>query len=169
MRAVTGRTHSLREQGGLEMLCETLMKSSVECVTPDESVVSAARLMRDGNFGFLPVCEEYSGRVLGAITDRDIALRLVAERRPLWTRVEDVMTRDVIAGRPEEELEAAEELMAENQVSRIMCIDEDEQVAGVISLSDIAQLDGDHGVRTLELVSAREATALSPLSPRAHR
>jgi CBS domain-containing protein len=151
------------------MLCETLMKSSVECVTPDESVVSAARLMRDGNFGFLPVCEEYSGRVLGAITDRDIALRLVAERRPLWTRVEDVMTRDVIACSPEDELEAAEELMAENQVSRIMCIDDDEQVVGVISLSDIAQLDGSQAVRTLELVSAREANVLSPLSPRAHR
>ena len=50
------------------MLCESLMKTSVECVTPDESVVSAARLMRDGNLGFLPVCEEYSGRVVGAVT-----------------------------------------------------------------------------------------------------
>jgi len=151
------------------MLCETLMKSSVECVTPDESVVSAARLMRDGNLGFLPVCEEYSGRVLGAITDRDIALRLVAERRPLWTRVEDVMTRDVIACGPEDDLEAAEDLMAENQVSRIMCIDEDEQVVGVISLSDIAQLDGAHAVHTLEQVSARESTFQSASIARSRR
>ena len=50
-----------------------------------------------------------------------------------------------------------------------MCIDDDEQVVGVISLSDIAQLDGSQAVRTLELVSAREANVLSPLSPRAHR
>ena len=152
------------------MLCETLMKTSVECVTPDESVVSAARLMRDGNLGFLPVCEEYSGRVLGAVTDRDITLRLVAERLPLWTRVEDVMTREVIACSPEDDLDAAQDLMAENQVSRIMCIDDDEQLVGVISLSDVAQMDGAHAVRTLEQVSAREANLQSPLStPRAHR
>ena len=152
------------------MLCETLMKTSVECVTPDESVVSAARLMRDGNLGFLPVCEEYSGRVLGAVTDRDIALRLVAEHRPLWTRVEDVMTRDVIACSPDDDLDAAHDLMAENQVSRIMCIDDDDQLVGVISLSDVAQMDGTQAVRTLEQVSAREANLQSPLSaPRAHR
>ena len=152
------------------MLCETLMKTSVECVTPDESVVSAARLMRDGNLGFLPVCEEYSGRVLGAVTDRDIALRLVAERRPLWTRVEDVMTRDVIACSPDDDLDAAHDLMAENQVSRIMCIDDDDQLVGVISLSDVAQMDGTHAVRTLEQVSAREANLQSPLlAPRSHR
>ena len=152
------------------MLCETLMKTSVECVTPDESVVIAARLMRDGNLGFLPVCEEYSGRVLGTVTDRDITLRLVAERLPLWTRVEDVMTRDVIACSPDDDLDTAHDLMAENQVSRIMCIDDDEQLVGVISLSDVAQMDGTQAVRTLKQVSAREADLQSPLSAqRAHR
>ena len=80
------------------------------------------------------------------------------------------MTRDVIACSPEDDLEAAEELMAENQVSRIMCIDEDEQLVGVISLSDVAQMDGPQAVRTLEQISARESTLQSPLSaPRAHR
>jgi CBS domain-containing protein len=152
------------------MLCETLMKTTVECVTPDESVVSAARLMRDGNLGFLPVCEEYSGRVLGTVTDRDITLRLVAERLPLWTRVEDVMSRDVIACSPDDDLDAAHDLMAENQVSRIMCIDDDDQLVGVISLSDVAQMDGTQAVRTLEQVSAREASLQAPLSAsRPHR
>jgi CBS domain-containing protein len=145
------------------------MKTSIEAVTPEESVVSAARLMRDGNIGFLPVCEEYSGRVLGTITDRDIAMRLVAERRPLWTRVEELMTRDVIACSPDDEIDAAEDLMAENQVSRVMCIDDDEQLVGVISLSDVAQMDGTHAARTLEQVSAREANLGSPLSPAHHR
>ncbi|HKE44809.1 MAG TPA: CBS domain-containing protein [Steroidobacteraceae bacterium] len=145
------------------------MKTSIESVTPEESVVSAARLMRDGNIGFLPVCEEYSGRVLGTITDRDIAMRLVAERRPLWTRVEELMTRDVIACSPDDEIDAAEDLMAENQVSRVMCIDDDEQLVGVISLSDVAQMDGTHAARTLEQVSAREANLGSPLSPAHHR
>lgn len=151
------------------MICSVLMKTSIESVTPEESVVSAARLMRDGNIGFLPVCEEYSGRVLGTITDRDIAMRLVAERRPLWTRVEELMTRDVIACSPDDEIDAAEDLMAENQVSRVMCIDDDEQLVGVISLSDVAQMDGTHAARTLEQVSAREANLGSPLSPAHHR
>ncbi|HZF25351.1 MAG TPA: CBS domain-containing protein [Steroidobacteraceae bacterium] len=151
------------------MICAVLMKTSIESVTPEESVVSAARLMRDGNIGFLPVCEEYSGRVLGTLTDRDIAMRLVAERRPLWTRVEELMTRDVIACSPDDEIDAAEDLMAENQVSRVMCIDDDEQLVGVISLSDVAQMDGTHAARTLEQVSAREASLGSPLSPARHR
>lgn len=151
------------------MNCSVLMKTSVESVAPEESVVSAARLMRDGNIGFLPVCEEYSGRVLGTITDRDIALRLVAERRPLWTRVEELMTRDVIACSPDDEIDTAEDLMADNQVSRVMCIDDDEQLVGVISLSDVAQMDGTHAARTLEQVSAREAGLRSPLAAARNR
>jgi len=63
------------------MRCEQIMKKNVECVTQNDNVQDAARKMRDQNVGFLPVCED-GKKVVGAITDRDIALRACAEDRP---------------------------------------------------------------------------------------
>lgn len=154
------------------MLCEVLMKTSVECVSPQDSVAIAARIMRDRNIGFLPVCDETSEKVVGTLTDRDIAIRAVADRKPGTTPVEGIMTRDVIACHPQDDITTAEELMAGNLVSRVMCMDEEGQLVGVISLSDIAQMDGAHAAKTLEQVSAREASLYAPVSaarPRAHR
>lgn len=152
------------------MLCDVLMKTAVESVSPEDSAETAARRMRDKNIGFLPVCDRYSGKVRGTLTDRDIALRVVAEKRSLTTPVQQIMTRDAIYCRPDDDISTAEELMADNLVSRIMCIDEDGQLVGVISLSDIAVMDGARAARTLEQVSAREARLYVPLTPPvAHR
>ena len=74
------------------MRCEDIMKRDVECIDPTQPVQEAARRMRDANVGFLPVCDS-SKKVLGAITDRDIAIRIVAEGRPPTTTAADVMTR----------------------------------------------------------------------------
>jgi CBS domain-containing protein len=137
------------------MLCEELMKTDVECVSPVDSIEEAARLMREANVGFLPVCDE-SRRVLGTITDRDIAIRAVADALPGSTPVEDVMTDEVVACSPKEEVEAALELMGENRKSRIICLDGDGRLAGVISLSDIAQLGEVGASDTLRQVSGRE-------------
>jgi CBS domain-containing protein len=136
------------------MLCEDIMKIDVESVSPVDSIQEAARRMRDGNVGFLPVCDE-SRQVLGTITDRDIAIRAVAEAQPSSTPVEDVMTGEVVACSPKDSIDGALQLMAENHKSRIMCLDEDGGLVGVISLSDIAQLVGDAS-ETLRQVSDRE-------------
>ena len=138
------------------MLCEDIMKTDVECVSPADTIEDAARRMRDENLGFLPVCDE-SRQVLGTITDRDIAIRAVAESLPSATPVEDVMTGEVVSCSPKDSIDTALQLMAENHKSRIMCLDEDDRLAGVISLSDIAQLVGDAS-ETLRQVSDREAT-----------
>ncbi len=152
------------------MQCEVLMKTFVESVSPQDSVQTAARLMRDKNIGFLPVCETASGRVVGTVTDRDITIRCVAEQRLAATRVGEVMTRDVVACLPEDEVSTAEDLMGQNLVSRIMCIDEAGHLVGIISLSDLAQMDGAHAAKTLEQVSAREASLYRPpTAPTAHR
>jgi CBS domain-containing protein len=139
------------------------MKTFVECVSPQDSVETAAQVMRARNIGFLPVCDEKTDRVVGTVTDRDIAIRVVAEHKPASTRVAAIMTPDAVACRPEDDITTAEELMAENLVSRIMCIDEDGGLVGVISLSDLAQMDGENAVKTLEQVSAREAGVYTPL------
>lgn len=141
------------------MRCEKIMKWDVECVPPEETVQKAAKRMRDENVGFLPVCDP-SKKVLGTVTDRDLTIRVLADGRAATTPVNDVLTREVIACHPEDDLETAEELMARHHKSRIMCVDRSGRLVGVISLSDIAQHeDAAKASQTLRQVSEREARA----------
>jgi CBS domain-containing protein len=139
------------------MMCQDVMKSSVKCVSPTTTVEDAAVLMRDEGVGFLPVCD-VSRRVIGTITDRDITIRAVAGREPKDQPLEKFMTRSVVACRASDDLVYAQELMSQEKVSRIMCVDELGILEGIISLSDIAQLeDGARASATLRNVSDREA------------
>lgn len=138
------------------MRCEEIMKKEVECLSPKNTIEEAAVRMRDKNVGFLPICDP-SKKVLGTLTDRDIVIRCIATRKPLNTPVEAVMTREVVACRPQDDIQRAEQLMAQYAKSRIMCIDESGKLIGVISLSDIAQFeDATRAVETLRQVSERE-------------
>ena len=140
------------------MQCSELMKTTLITVKPDDSAQVAARAMRDAGVGFIPVCDA-DGVALGTVTDRDIATRIVADALPATTDVDTFMTRDLVACRPTDDVRDAERLMADMQVSRIMCVDESsDRLVGVISLSDIAQLEaGGRAARTLAEVSRREA------------
>lgn len=138
------------------MRCQDMMRRPVEYCKEQESVQVAARRMRDSRVGFLPVCAE-NGRVIGVITDRDIAIRAVADNLPLsGTPVADVMTRQVIACRPEDNVRHAESLMKQNRKSRIVVLDREDHPAGVISLSDIAQTDQRAAAQMLREVATRE-------------
>jgi CBS domain-containing protein len=138
------------------MLCKQIMKRDIACVDTDDSVQAAAERMRRDNIGFLPVCDA-SGRVVGTITDRDIALRIVAEERSPETRVEDVMTHEVIACSPSDDVHRAEQLMGKYKKSRIICCDDSGRPVGVISLSDIAQHESsEQTARTMRRVTMRE-------------
>lgn len=140
------------------MLCEEIMHTDkLETITLDDAVMKAADTMRRRNVGFLPVVDP-AGKVVGTVTDRDIALRLVAEDMPARTKVRFVMTNEVIACRPSDDLNYAKELMAQHQKSRIMCTDGHGQLAGIISLADLAQW-GDGAVDTLRRVTERESRA----------
>jgi len=139
------------------MRCEEIMKRAVECVTAKDSVQLAARKMRDDNIGFLPVCED-GAKVVGTITDRDLAVRACADDKSASkTRIGDVMTREVVACRPSDDISRAQELMSKHHKSRMLCIDEGGKLVGVISLSDIAQHQADAGAQTLREVTTREA------------
>ena len=138
------------------MRCEEIMKRNVESLSPRNTIEDAALRMRDQNVGFLPVCDP-SKKVLGTLTDRDIVVRCIAARAPMSTLVETVMTREVVACRPQDDILRAEQLMAQHAKSRIMCIDEGGRLVGVISLSDIAQIeDGARALETLRQISERE-------------
>jgi CBS domain-containing protein len=141
------------------MFCRDVMKQPALYLSPNETAVAAAQTMRDHNVGFLPICDD-SMRVLGTITDRDIAVRLVADRRPSRTPVWELMTNEVVACGPHDDITTAEELMAEHRKSRIMCLDDDGRLLGVISLSDIAQCErGARAAVTMRMVTHREAHA----------
>jgi CBS domain-containing protein len=133
------------------------MKGDVRCGTAQTTVAQAAALMRDEQIGFLPICDE--GRnVIGILTDRDIAVRVVADGHSANEPVERFMSPTVVACRSDEELSVAQYLMGEMQLSRILCVGDDGQLEGVISLSDIAQLgDGVGAAATLRSVTVREA------------
>jgi CBS domain-containing protein len=138
------------------MRCEEIMKRDVECLSPRDTAEAAAIRMRDQGVGFLPVCDP-GGKVLGTLTDRDIVVRVLASKKPGTTLVEHIMTKEVVSCRPQDDLQRAEQLMAEKHKSRIMCIDDNGRLVGIISLSDIAQhVDGARALETLRQVSERE-------------
>lgn len=141
------------------MLCNEVMKRPVSCVSEMATVQQAARLMKDQNIGFLPVTDG-DGRVLGTITDRDLAIRVLANGVSEKTRISDVMTADIVSCRPEEELSRATSLMARGRKSRIVCVDGRGRLVGVISLSDVVRRDdADDALRTIRAVTDREVRA----------
>lgn len=141
------------------MRCEEIMKRSLRTISPEDTVQAAASIMRDANVGFLPVCEASSGRITGTLTDRDIAVRVVAENQPASVNVGLVMTREVVTCSPEEDLRTAEERMGEAHKSRIICTDESGRPVGVISLSDLAGVESDErAAQLLQEIAGREAS-----------
>lgn len=119
------------------MKIEEIMTPYVRCVKPDVSLVEAAVVMRDMDVGALPICED--GLLVGMLTDRDIALRAVAEcRDPRWTTVREVMTDGVVYIFGDQEVEDAAELMERKQVRRLPVLDREKRLAGIVSLGDVA-------------------------------
>jgi CBS domain-containing protein len=103
-------------------------------------VERCAQIMRDRNIGFLPVVDA-EGLVCGLVTDRDLAVRVLAEGLHPRTKVTAVMTRDVRVCKAKDPLRAAERKMAAVKRSRLVVVDDRRRCVGVISLSDIAQAD----------------------------
>lgn len=137
------------------MRCEEMMSPEVEVVKEGDAVLVAADKMRKTNLGFLPVVDK-DGRAIGTISDRDIAIRVVAEDLPSSTAVWAVMTRGVIACRTVDNVNYAAELMAQNGTSRIICLDARERPVGIISLSDLAMFGEDQTGDTLRRVREKE-------------
>jgi CBS domain-containing protein len=123
------------------MKIKDIMTSNVECVWPDDTLQEAALKMKEMEIGPLPVCDRL--HIVGMLTDRDIAVRGVAEGRdPRSTKVSDVMTREVIRCFEDEEVEEAERLMQSRQVRRILVVNRDEGLVGILSLGDLAAETG---------------------------
>jgi CBS domain-containing protein len=112
-----------------------VMTPDPKCISPGDSLQTAARIMRDHDTGAVPVVE--NGRPIGIITDRDIVIRVVAEDGKLSSPVREFISTEMIYASPEMSTRDAEELMAENQVRRLPVVEND-RIVGIVSLGDLA-------------------------------
>jgi len=119
------------------MTLKEIMTCDVEVVRPDATLQEAARILKDQNIGSVPVCD--GTRLQGIITDRDIAIRAVAEGRdPFVTLVRDVMTPDVVYGMENQSIEDAARIMEQKQIRRLVILNENKDLVGIVSLGDLA-------------------------------
>jgi CBS domain-containing protein len=120
--------------------CDEVMTKNPVCCLPDDMVVKAAQLMKRENIGPIPVIEnEETRKLVGIVTDRDLALKIVAEGRDAKsTKVEAVMTREVVTCRADDDLQIALDAMSEHQLRRIPIVDNDNKILGIISQADVA-------------------------------
>ncbi len=119
------------------MRVEELM-SDAKCCRPSDTVIRCAKLMRDESIGFVPICDD-AGEPVGAITDRDLTIRVLADGRSPDEKISAFMTKDVISCRTSDDSEEIARLMRDHRKSRVMVCDEGGKLVGVVSLQDIAE------------------------------
>jgi CBS domain-containing protein len=121
------------------------MSKNVRIASPAQSIRDAARMMKEIDAGFLPVGE--NNRLVGTVTDRDIAVRGVAQGKGPETPVRDVMTEEVLYCFEDEDLDSVSTKMGSLQVRRLPVLNRDKRLVGIISLGDISQADDGDGAR----------------------
>ena len=134
------------------MKVSEVMTENVQTVRPDQRVQEAASFMLSADAGSIPVAE--GDRLVGMITDRDIAVRGIAKGQGPDTPVRDLMSSDVICARLDDNIEDAAARMSEAQVRRLPVVDQDERLCGIVSLGDLSrEADIDCASEALEGVS----------------
>jgi CBS domain-containing protein len=114
------------------------MTSNPCAIDSDKSVAYAAKMMRDEDVGFAPIVT--GDRLVGTVTDRDIAVKVVGEGKdPETTTVLEVASTELVTVYPDQDLDEALTLMAHNQVRRLPVVEEDGQLVGVLAQADVAQ------------------------------
>jgi CBS domain-containing protein len=135
------------------MKVSDVMTRNVKTVRPDQPVQEAAQFMLSEDAGSMPVSD--GDRLIGMITDRDIAVRGVAKGHGPDTPVRELMTNEIICARPDDDVEDVATKMSRAQVRRLPVIDENERICGIVSLGDLArETDDDSAEQALEGVSA---------------
>jgi len=126
-----------------------VMTSDPCAIDAGKSVAYAAKMMRDEDVGLAPIVE--GDKLIGMLTDRDIAIRVVAEgRNPDQVTVSEVASKQVVTIDPQQDLDEALRIMAKHQVRRLAVVEEDGKLVGVVAQADVAR-EGDDS-QTGELV-----------------
>ena len=136
------------------MKVSEVMTRDVQTVSPDQPVREAASFMLSADAGSIPVTE--GERLIGMITDRDIAVRGVAKGHGPDTPVRDLMTGDLVIVRIDENVDDVATKMSEAQVRRLPVIDEDNRLCGIVSLGDLSrETDTETATQALEGVTQK--------------
>lgn len=135
------------------MQVQDVMTGDVTCVTPETSLKEAAQKMRDLDVGSLPVCD--NDRLSGMITDRDIAIRAVADSCDAnSTKVREIMSEGIEYCFEDDDLDDASQLMKTKQIRRLPVLNHDKRLVGIIALADVARIADEEEVgETLEEIS----------------
>lgn len=120
--------------------CNEVMTKDLVCCLPDDTVAKAAQLMQRDNIGSIPVIEnDQTQKLVGIVTDRDLVLKVIAKGQDAkTTKVEAVMTRQVVTCHAEDDVQKALDAMAEHQLRRIPIVDETHKIVGIIAQADVA-------------------------------
>ena len=130
------------------MKVREIMTSNVECLAPEASLKEIAQEMKSLDVGFIPICE--NDRLVGTVTDRDIVIRHVADGRDVnTTQVREIMSREIIYAFEEDDVKTVAERMREKDVRRILILDENKRLVGVVSIGDISKVEEKVSGKTL--------------------
>ncbi|HBT32200.1 MAG TPA: CBS domain-containing protein [Pusillimonas sp.] len=113
-----------------------VMSTDVKILNPEMTLEDAAQQMRDGNFGSMPVGE--NDRLIGVLSDRDIAIRAVAKGYAGSTKVREVMSESLTWAYENDSVEQAAELMSQRQIRRLPVVNQDKRLVGIVALGDLA-------------------------------
>lgn len=119
------------------MRVRDVMTREVESASPSDTLQAVARMMADGDYGVVPICEGSS--ILGIVTDRDIAVRGVAQGCALETPVERIMSADVEVVREDDDVGEVHDRMSAAQVRRLPVVNEAGELVGIVALADVAR------------------------------
>jgi CBS domain-containing protein len=134
------------------MQVSQIMTPDPDTALPGDTLRAVATKMFSGDYGSVPVVDD--GRLVGVVTDRDIAVRAVAHGLGPDTEVSQVMTPDPVCIAPESEVGEAAAIMQDEQIRRLFVTDDDDRLVGVVALADVAlEEDEDLSGRTLEEIS----------------
>jgi CBS domain-containing protein len=132
------------------MLLRDVMTRHVEVIHPDATLREAAQKMKTLDVGPVPVCD--GERLVGMLTDRDITIRATAEGRdPNSTRARDVMTPEITYCFEDQDVREAARIMEERQIRRLVVLNRDKRLVGIVSLGDLATQTGDEELDSSEL------------------
>lgn len=137
------------------MQVREVMTKNVKVIDSTATLLEAAEMMRDQDIGALPVAD--GGRPIGMLTDRDIVVRALAEYKdPAQTRVREVITPRLTTIAADREVSEAAELMAKDQIRRLLVLDDRQTPVGILSLGDIGRTEHGSGAEALRGVSEPE-------------
>lgn len=134
------------------MVVRDLMTTDPVCCDPDTGLQDVARMMLDNDCGAIPVCED--GKPVGIVSDRDIAVRAVAEgQNPIEMTAAQIMSSPVETVTADTSLDDLFDLMEDKQIRRVVVVDEEGAVCGIVAQADIAEYAGDEVAEVVQEIS----------------